>query len=270
MKKGLAAALFLGALAAGGAAHATTVFDYTGTVQTYDVTTPGVYDITAYGAQGGGAFPGKGAQIGGDVTLSAGTVLTVLVGGYGGGTYSGGGGGSTWIVDGATPLVVAGGGGGSGTCCGAFGQEGSTPGPVPGKGGLALSSGSGSISSSYIPGSIALGGPSFPCCGGGGNGGTAGGNGDESPGEGGFGGGGGGYSNTANCGYAGCGGSSFLASTVTELVSIGGENSGNGSVTIVGVPAPEPPAWATLLVGLGLGVFMYRRNNKSAAARDAA
>jgi len=266
----LAAALLLGALWAA-AAHAT-VFDYTGTVQTFDVTTTGLYDITAYGAQGGGADGGEGAEIGGDVHLTSGTVLTVI-GGGGGGNYSGGGGGSTWVTDGAPPLVVAGGGGGSGTCCGAFGQG--TPGTVPGGPGLALSSGSGSISPSYIPGSIALGSPSNPCCGGGGSGGTAGGFGDESPGVGGLGGPGGGYSDgTFGCGsngYGGCGGSSFLASTVTQLVSIAGENSGNGSVSIVGAPAPEAPAWATLLVGLGLGVFVYRRNNKkSAAAPDAA
>ena len=60
-------------LSAGGAAQATT-FLFTDTVQTFDVTTTGVYDITAYGGQGGFGSPsagGGGAEIGGDVTLIA-------------------------------------------------------------------------------------------------------------------------------------------------------------------------------------------------------
>jgi hypothetical protein len=305
----LAAAFLIGALSAGDAAQATTVFDYTGTVETFDVTTTGVYDITAFGAQGGGyasfGAGGLGAEIGGNVTLSAGTILTILVGGAGGGGVdASGGGGSTWIVDGATPLVVAGGGGGGAYCCG---FAGGPPKLSPGGGGLALSSGSGSgkgggaggefagggggyhssggpggsinngEGGGYIAGSIALGGNSTESYGGsGGSGGSGGGGGGYTGGlaYGGWGGGGGGYTGgnggMAYGGSGGGGGSSFLASTVTELVSIAGENSGNGSATIMGVPAPEAPAWATLLVGLGLGVVVYRRNKKSAAVRDAA
>jgi hypothetical protein len=55
----------------GGTAHATT-FNYTGALQYFDVTQTGVYDITAYGAQGGGfgyGSGGVGAVVGGSVTL---------------------------------------------------------------------------------------------------------------------------------------------------------------------------------------------------------
>jgi hypothetical protein len=57
-------------------AHAATtwIFDYTGGVQTFDVTRTGVYDVTAYGAQGGaaGGFAdgGPGGQMGGATSLS--------------------------------------------------------------------------------------------------------------------------------------------------------------------------------------------------------
>ena len=71
-----------------GAAHATT-FDYTGGFQSFVAPTAGTYDITSYGAQGGGvygttALGGLGAEIGGDFTLTKGETLTVLVGGMGG------------------------------------------------------------------------------------------------------------------------------------------------------------------------------------------
>ena len=114
-------------------------FQYTGSIVTYDVTTTGIYDITAYGAQGGasgGTFPGgggDGAEINGDVYLTSGTVLQILTGGggaagggeggyggnFGNGGSGGGGGGGSFVGLGttyktATPLMVAGGGGGGG------------------------------------------------------------------------------------------------------------------------------------------------------------
>jgi len=101
-------------------------YSYTGGAVTYTVKTTGVYDITAYGAQGGSgdAFGGKGAEIGGDFTLQAGTVLRIVVGGQGtygiGSNFSSGGGGGSFVIEtsnGAsqshTPLVIAGGGGGT-------------------------------------------------------------------------------------------------------------------------------------------------------------
>src|SRR5271166_4611287 len=76
---------------------ATWAFNYTGAEETFVAPTTGVYDIAAYGAEGGGIHGGLGAEIGGAVTLSAGASLTMLVGGSGadgGGIYGGGGGGS--------------------------------------------------------------------------------------------------------------------------------------------------------------------------------
>ena len=48
------------------------VYDYTGTVQTFDVTTNGGLRITAFGGAGGiGVAPGgRGAEIGGDAFLT--------------------------------------------------------------------------------------------------------------------------------------------------------------------------------------------------------
>ena len=72
--------------------------------------TTGSYQILAFGAQGGNAAGGLGAEIGGDFTLTAGESLQIAVGGIGGG----GGGGSFVISPGNAPLVIAGGGGGGG------------------------------------------------------------------------------------------------------------------------------------------------------------
>ncbi len=111
--------------------HAATtwLFDYTDSVQTFDVKRSGVYDITLHGAQGGASFfasGGLGAEIGGEVALNAGEILTILVGGKGGGGgfnasifnesgAGGGGGGATYVVlDPGDLLLIAGGGGGAG------------------------------------------------------------------------------------------------------------------------------------------------------------
>lgn len=102
------------------------IYSYSGSPQFVDVTTSGVYKITACGAAGGVgiAAGGKGAEIGGYFSLSAGERLDVVVGGAGkpGGNYkgSGGGGGGTFILgkpaggSGYSVLLVAGGGGGGG------------------------------------------------------------------------------------------------------------------------------------------------------------
>jgi hypothetical protein len=143
----ISAAVFVGVLAAAGAANAAT-FGFTDTVQTYDVLTTGVYDITAAGGQAGGGFTG-GAVIGGDVHLEAGEILTLLVGGEGSNTdYGGaGGGGGTFVSSSpagpdnpANLLLVAGGGGGGFQSEGGLGLEG---GPGNGAGGAFVLSGGG-------------------------------------------------------------------------------------------------------------------------------
>jgi hypothetical protein len=99
--------------------------------QQYSITQTGVYQIIAYGAQGGNAesfgstlahvtttaFGGLGAGIGGDIFLTSGEVLDLYIGQQGGSAaVNGGGGGGTFIAldssgSPGTLLLVAGGGG---------------------------------------------------------------------------------------------------------------------------------------------------------------
>jgi hypothetical protein len=100
-------------------------FSYTGSIVDYTIPVTGTYDITAAGAQGGGgeagATGGSGAVISGDISLTAGTQLGIVVGGMGltgnfDGQWGGGGGGGSfvYVLSALQPLIVAGGGGGSG------------------------------------------------------------------------------------------------------------------------------------------------------------
>ncbi len=248
-------------------------FTYTDVVEYVTVATSGVYDITAFGASGGGSGSktgGGGAEIGGNVTLTAGEVLEIVVGGAGGsgGSYGGGGGGSFVLEDNdgtLTPLVIAGGGGGA-----TYNGNGS-PGLTTTYGGNGGGNGSGAGGTNgngggggYYAGAGGGGGGGFLTGGGeavrGSNGnhyaggqslqaGAAGGRGVAGYyggyyGSGGFGGGGGGGSDGGGGGggysgggggagaraRAGGGGGSFDAGTNQVLVS--GENTGNGYVTI--------------------------------------
>ncbi len=82
---------------------------------------PGLYDITAYGAQGGHAYGngnagGLGAEMAGQFYFPQLETLTILGGGGGragvSGSYEyggGGGGGGSFVVNGSTPLLIAGG-----------------------------------------------------------------------------------------------------------------------------------------------------------------
>ena len=94
-----------------------TVFNYTGSIVTYTVPETGLYDIDAYGAEGGGdantGAGGLGAEIGGDVMLTQGEVLSIAVGDAGSAGGGNGGGGSFVVGPGGAPLVIAGGGGGA-------------------------------------------------------------------------------------------------------------------------------------------------------------
>jgi hypothetical protein len=106
-------------------------FNYTGSLQSFTVPA-GVtsINITALGAQGGGdgssMVGGKGARMQGNIAVSPGTELVILVGGKGqDNANQAGGGGGTFVVkkdvtspyqmlngDKVTPLIIAGGGGG--------------------------------------------------------------------------------------------------------------------------------------------------------------
>jgi hypothetical protein len=79
----------------------------------------GIYDILAFGGSGGesGGGGGLGAEIAGDFRLTAGEVLSVVIGANGGGPFPccfpGNGGGTLVLTSTGTPLVIAGNGGGA-------------------------------------------------------------------------------------------------------------------------------------------------------------
>jgi len=63
---------------------ASVTFNYTGSLQTYTVLTTGSYSFTVDGAQGGSSSSttgGEGTDLSGTYTLTAGTVLDIVVGG---------------------------------------------------------------------------------------------------------------------------------------------------------------------------------------------
>ncbi|HEX4179480.1 MAG TPA: PEP-CTERM sorting domain-containing protein [Caulobacteraceae bacterium] len=264
----LAAAILTSTVTAG-LAHASTIIDFSGAIVDFTAAETGLYDIVAYGAQGGsGASPGGlGAEVGGDILLTKGEVLTILVGGEGDAGVAGGGGGATFINQGSTPLLVAGGGGGGSVAAGGPGL-GTGHGVGPGAHGGPLQGGGGGADEKLNGGQILKSG-------GGGKGfanGGAGGAGKLLAGNGGFGGGGGGYGADGGGGggfhggnggrvlQAGDGGSSYIARGFTNKIDLSGENAGAGLAIITTSGVPEPAAWAISLMGFGaLGMVMRRR-----------
>ena len=235
--------------------NSTTSFQYTGSIATWTVPLTASYEITAYGAKGGGAYGGNGAVIGGSFLLDSGVTLNLLVGGQGatahGGDVSGGGGGTFVVAPTNTPLLVAGGGGGSGydidtlgLGTNSHGYDASTTtsgtgagssGGTNGAGGLGGGSrnnrgggGGGGLFGSGMSGNEAAGGQSYLS---GGSGGGSGGSGAGGFGGGGQandgGGGGGGYSGGGGGEYelvgryyaygAGGGGGSFIAVSASNV-----------------------------------------------------
>ncbi len=135
MKASLLLGSSLIALAAAVTQARATVIIYSGAATTYTVPVTGTYDIVVEGAQGGNRVAssgGLGAQVGGDLTLTAGTVLDVVVGGMG---YGGAGGGGSFLyaAAGRMLLAVAGGGGGGSYHGGdGYGGRSQTSGGTPG------------------------------------------------------------------------------------------------------------------------------------------
>jgi hypothetical protein len=277
-----------GLAVSGSAARAVPIdFMYTGSLVTFMVPASDIYQILAFGAQGGiGTFGngvgagGRGAELGGDFSLSAGEILQIAVGGAGSdnnGAGGGGGGGSFVVGPDNTPLVIAGGGGGggaflTGSSPGGGGLTGPDGGSADGPGGTGGNGGGGSMSASgggggggflsaggdgVFPFSTATGGGAFPDLTGGlGGGGFGGGGGADlgAGGGGGYSGGGGGGRSAGSVGPGG-GGSSFDAGT--DLILLADFHTGNGEIVITELPAaiPEPASIALLgasLVGLAL------------------
>jgi hypothetical protein len=270
----LGATSFLALAAVDPVVRATPIdFTFTGSLVTFTVPTTDSYQILAFGAEGGssglpGGDGGRGAEIGGDFSLTAGETLQIAVGGAGGG--NGGGGGSFVVGPVNALLVIAGGGGGGGF---AF------AGGFPGQGGLHGPDGGG-----QGDGTGGNGGAGAPvCCGGAGGGGflSPGGNSITATGGGAFpglagggfggggggvfgGGGGGGYSGGAGGfgsiggGVGGGGGGSFDAGT--DQILVADFQTGNGEVVITEL-VPEPASIALLSAGL-LSLAAVRRRRQ--------
>jgi hypothetical protein len=291
-KRMLLAGASMLALMAGVAGAAAATFDFTGSVQHFTVVTSGLYDIQADGAQGGGSFRtsgGAGAEVGGEVFLTAGEMLNIVAGGQGatGNLGAGGGGGFSGIFAADGPLIMAGGGGG-----GSYGVENG------GSGLASTSGGDGTGASAGQGGANGLGGGA----GGGRNSGGGGGSGFKSEGgtgsdsgqggagytggsyitPGGFGGGGGSglYGGGGGGGFSGGGGGagdasgggggggSYIAPGFTNTFGTDGANSGNGFVTVdlVGGAVPEASTWAMMLAGFtGLGALSLRKKKTTLA-----
>lgn len=234
----------------------------TGGIQFWTVPTTGTYTIQAFGGQGYGQFGGRGAHISGEMMLTAGTQLKILVGQRGGDylnfpatTYNaqyGGGGGSFVTLDDNTPLIVAGGGGGNHansylpqcdgqiTEAGAGGAQGTTTsaGGTNGNGGIDASSADGGGGLLTDGGGVA-GGQAFVNGGNGGidegtggfgcGGGTSSWNNFRGGGGGGYSGGGGGNNGTTCCAAGGGGGSYNSGSNPANLAGV---QIGDGQVII--------------------------------------
>jgi hypothetical protein len=238
----------------------TAVFSYTGGNQTWTVP-PAVMSVRfdVKGASGGNDShtatpnPGKGGRVEGNLTVSAGQVLNIMVGGAGsngttlgapggfngGGNATfyfygsaGGGGGASDIRIGGTALsdrvVVAGGGGGNGADGATAFAGGNGGGLVGGNaaanlggsvatGGTQFSGGTGATFSSWAPGANGT-------FGNGGNGSTEGFSGGAGGGY--YGGGGGMWS-------GGAGGSSYTSPTLASaVIHTQGQNTGHGEITV--------------------------------------
>jgi PEP-CTERM motif-containing protein len=291
----LAGASALAILASAAEANAET-FAFTGAVQSFTASVSGEYAVELLGA-GGGHTGGRGAEVSGDVFLTAGEDLTLFVGGQGESGINAGGGGGSFVFDGKEVLAVGGGGGGSGGS-GALGDggpglavtSGGAGGGTGGGGGMDGTGGGGGAgvnagSAGYGGDGVGPGhgyGGTFPNGGAGGSahgytggaGGFGGGGGASYEGGGGgsgFSGGGGGGTGSPGGGgaaYGGGGGGSYLSSLFTDQVLTAGVKSGDGSISIDLLKAvPEASTWAMMLMGFGgLGWLAQARRRKTSPA----
>jgi hypothetical protein len=131
-------------------------FVFTGGEQSFTASVSGEYAVELLSASGGNstafgaAVGGPGAEVSGDIVLTAGEDLTLFVGGQGRTAILGGGGGGSFVFDGTDVLAVAGGGGGAGGGPGVDGgpglagtSGGTEGGTDSGKGGVGGAGGAG-------------------------------------------------------------------------------------------------------------------------------
>ncbi|MCD1259553.1 hypothetical protein B5M42_012000 [Paenibacillus athensensis] len=221
----------------------TDTYNYTGTVQTFKAAFSGTFTIEVWGAEGGTGCQkgcsgggGRGGYAKGNITLNAGDVLNIYVGGQGGSSgaagwngggsansSNGGGGGASDVRKGGNALsdriIVAGGGGGGGS--GTWGGAG---------GGSSGGDGGGTSEVDGGTGGTQLTGYSL------GSGGSV--SGDASAGGGGYYGGQGAQSHgCSNPNASGGGGSGYVGGVTSPSWSTG-VNSGNGKVVITSPPTP--------------------------------
>jgi len=244
-------------------------FTAPGITPTYNIGASGIYRITAAGAQGGSAGTntgGLGGHVEADFSLTAGDILSLLVGGQGsngsGGVGGGGGGGSFVALIGAQPRLLLAAGGGNGGFVSGFVSVGGSGSNISlantgfsGGGG-----GFGSVSGGSVSG--------FGGFGGGGGGSVSGFGGGGGGSVGGLGGGSfvGGLSGSFSSGGKGGGGSvggrgggSDLATNLSFQDVV---QQGNGAITIsLSQPTTSIPTPALLpgLVGMGIAAFRKRK-----------
>ena len=139
-------------------------FPFTGGEQSFPVLVSGEYSLDVFGASGGPSeneAGGLGAEVSGDIVLTAGETLTLFVGGQGqnGHGGGGGGGGGAFVFLGTSVLAVAGGGGGASYVGGGGpGQAGTAGGAGGGPdGGAGGASGSGGRGGPIFTASILAG-----------------------------------------------------------------------------------------------------------------
>ena len=260
-------------------------FAYTGAIETCTVSQAGLYGVTAVGGWQYIYY----ANAKGDVSLSSGEIISIIVGseavnkvsvdGYG---YTTGAGGSFVFQgsgSGATPLIVAGGSGGWG-----YGNAGATASVTTSGTAAGAGGGGGGVNGGNGVNSYGQGGEGYlailaaptPA-----NGGVFGGGGNGYASGDGSGGGGGGYSGGGGGGYGvgdnGGGGGSFVVSTATNasIGIISGQTSygGNGSVdfALINTTASSPPSsvpepgaiavFASAIAGLVFARFWLKRRN---------
>jgi hypothetical protein len=214
------------------------------------------------GSGGGGTFVLDGGVITGTPQVLIGSPIDAVIGGTP--LLVAGGGGGAFLFAGGPGVTTNGGTGGGQTLLFTDGGGGGLSGEG---GGLNIGPGIHVNGYSFYHGGLGGNAPLVPgpsvlpgSIGGfGGGGGSA----DE------FGGGGGGYTGgasgsapaTSSLIYSGMGGGSFVASDFTSVVTVAGENAGEGFVTIEGIAAvPEPATWMMMFAGMGLvGCGLRRR-----------